>query len=73
MSEIKRDFPHQQSTSSATFLIGDNNRDGLVEPNRLIFNMSANEERSSSTTTVVMRAHETWDESAVGVHAAGNG
>ncbi len=31
----------------AAFLIGDNNRDGLVEPHRLIFNSSANEERSS--------------------------
>jgi hypothetical protein len=30
----------------AAFLIEDNNRDGLVEPNRLIFKSSANEERS---------------------------
>ncbi len=36
--------------NNAAFLIGDNNRNGLVEPNRLIFNSSANEERSNNAT-----------------------
>jgi hypothetical protein len=39
---------NEERSSSAAFLIGDNNRDGLAEPYRSSLNDSANKERSTT-------------------------